>query len=136
VRWLLAHGADWRKTDKNGDAALELALRSCNHSAQEEIPQWEEQMDAAVVLRDWARQHGTATEKTRLRAGEQEWQRQVAEWEAEALASAQEHAKKVDDDFWLSMHYYRSVGSVEPLLCMEYSGDERREGSMVEYYSS
>eukprot|EP01043_Picozoa_sp_COSAG02_P051552 COSAG02_NODE_5442_length_4324_cov_659.876213_1_plen_1427_part_01 len=115
VRWLLDHGADWRKTDGVGETALDVAERR-------------KETEAAAVLADWALRHGTTVETAVLQESE-------AEWAQEALAAAQKRAAEADDDFWLTGHYYRSIGGLEPGLSMEYGGRSRHECKLVDHYS-
>ena len=54
VRWLLDHGADWRRVDGDGLTALGIAVS-------------EREPEAAEVLRSWVESHGTAAEKDELK---------------------------------------------------------------------
>jgi predicted RNA-binding protein YlqC (UPF0109 family) len=55
VQWLLEHGADWRKTDKSGRTALDLALRDAQEDRRE-VRDFgtERKAETAAVLRAWA----------------------------------------------------------------------------------
>eukprot|EP01043_Picozoa_sp_COSAG02_P024752 COSAG02_NODE_1364_length_13033_cov_176.652292_3_plen_2127_part_00 len=146
VRWLLEHGAGWRKVVMGRKLGPETARaymtqvglkawHDCFDALKKEPVSTEVKLDAAAVVRDWALQHGTAAEKAGLRATEAEWQRQAAERAEEALAAAQKRAAEADGAFWLTEHYYRSVGSLEPDLSMEYGGCDRHECRLADGYS-